>query len=203
MEATAWCILTTTPAQTLNLAASLNDSGIRAWTPVELVQREHARRSNKRVDVEVPIMPRFVFADFGRVRELLELSHSPALLFRVWDSARQRMIVKGHPSFRVFGNGMDRPIDDRALAHLRLVERRQRPKQQVRQFGVGESVKLTEGGFEGLTGIVEKIKGSHTFVRFPGSAWLVQIPTWVLISAIDETPVYHVGKTQALVAKAA
>lgn len=38
-----WCILTTTPGQTLNLAASLNDAGFSVWTPVEVRERRVGR----------------------------------------------------------------------------------------------------------------------------------------------------------------
>lgn len=184
-----WIILRTSAGQTLNLATSLTEAGYDVWTPTETVQKLRARRGNKREDVPSPLMPSFVFADADQLHRLATLARSPSLIYRVWDSELRRMVAKGHPQFSVFrSNGKHSILPDRALSPLRLAERRQKPKEEVKRYSVGEEVRLTEGGFEGLTGIVESVKGPNTFVRFPGAHWAVQIPTWVLIGAIDETP---------------
>jgi len=202
-----WCILRTASSQTLNLAQSLADAEFNVWTPSEIVQKQHARRKVKREDVAAPLMPSFVFAQATRLSELVALSHSPALTYRVWDREARRMVAKGHPRFSVFRHdGRHVLVPDRALVPLRAEERRQRHKAMAKRYAQGEQVKLTEGAFEGLTGTVDRSQGSRTWVRFPGAPWSVDFPTWVLLPAIDvESPV-HVGivlSEQALSAKAA
>lgn len=203
---TDWCILRCAGSSTLTLARSLGDAGFECWTPTTLVQVQRARRAVKREDVPSPIMPTFVFAQADRMAELLAMSHAPSMMFQIWDAEQRRMVTKGHPHFRVFGNGTARPIMDRELHHLRLAERKQVQKTKARIFAEGDRVKLTEAGFEGLTGTVRNTRGQHTWVIFPGMPAPVQMPTWVLLSAIDDNTTVHIGshkREQAQIAKAA
>lgn len=177
---TDWIILRCSSSSTLRLAESLAEAGFETWTPVEVVQRR-ARRSLKRDEVAQAMIPTFVFAEAHRLAELIALSHSPSLNFRVWDTHLRRMVTKGHPPFRVFGKGGIRPIADRELSHLRLTERRVAPKAMARAYAPGEQVRMTEGGFAGLTGTVDEQKGQYVTVSFPGWSLPVKVAAWVLL----------------------
>lgn len=203
---TDWIILRCSSSQTLRLAETLAEAGYGVWTPATTAQVKRARRQQKREDVPAPMMPTFVFAQAQHLHALLELSRSPSLLSRSWDPVLRRMITKGHAPFRVFGNGSSRPIRDRELNHLRLAERKDAPKAKARTYAKGDKVKLTEAGFEGLIGTVADARGKHTWVMFPGFPASVQMPTWVLLPAIDgmqPVQVEDVSSEQALLAKAA
>ena len=78
----AWAILRCSNCKTLDLAASLTDAGFEAWTPVETVMLR-PRRGNKREEVRQPLIASFVFARAVHLPGLLELSHSPALNYRI------------------------------------------------------------------------------------------------------------------------
>lgn len=203
---TDWCILRTASSQTLNLARSLADDGFEVWTPAKMEQRR-SRNGAKPEGVPTALVPSFVFAASAGLADLVALSHSPSLIYRRWDAEARRMVAHGHTKFSVFRHdGRHVLLPDRALAALRLAERRERPKEQVKQFAVGEPVKLTEAGFEGLTGTVTRAKGRSTWVMFPGALCAVQFPTWILLPAIDADSPVHVQAAlskQALSAKAA
>lgn len=203
---TDWIILRCGSSQTLRLAETLAEAGYAVWTPAIMAQVKHARRQQKREDAPAPLMPTFVFAQAQHLHALLELSRSPSLLSRSWDSVQRRMVTKGHAPFRIFGNGSARPIQDRELRHLRLAERKDMPKAKARTYAKDEKVKLSEAGFEGLIGTVTDTRGKHTWVLFPGFHSSVQMPTWVLLPAIDETQpvqVNGVSSEQAQLARAA
>ena len=110
-----WCILRTSGARTLALAASLNDAGLEAWTPLRTFKRLRSGKSSridgKRITVEVdaPILPSFVFA---RIAHLLDLEHASR-------DPRSR-----HPAFSVFHHAGRIPvIADRDVAGLQEAER--------------------------------------------------------------------------------
>lgn len=189
----AWFILRTSGKSTIALAAALADEGHTVWTPVEH-RSLRLPRSKRREQVALPLLPSFVFAGIESLPALLALSHSPALSYRVWDKELRKMVVKGRPYFSVFRHGGDVPtVSEASLASLRAAERRTAPKIVARVFVPGEVVKLTEGGFAGLTGTIEAVKGKFTTVRFPGFAEPVKIATWLLdgspvVSVSGETP---------------
>lgn len=146
-----WCVLRMAPAATLALARSLSAAGFDVWTPTEVVTKRVPRANVKR-KVTVALLPSFLFARAGHIPALLAIRADP---------------VKHHREFRLFRQADRFPlIDDDALAPLRLIERRMKP----RDGGLvgGERVKLTEGGFAGLSGVVESSRGDFATVAIPG-----------------------------------
>src|SRR5688500_10204211 len=95
-----WVILRCSGGSTLKLANSLTEAGYESWSPVETVNRR-SREGSKPEPVRLPLMPSYVFAAADRQQELIELSRSPSLNYRIWDSELKRMVTKGHPYFRL------------------------------------------------------------------------------------------------------
>ena len=199
---TDWCILRCSNCKTLELSASLVDAGYEAWSPAETVSRR-ARRGNKREDVRKPLIASFVFAKADRMDDLLALSHSPTLNYQVWDTEQRRMVTRGHPYFRV---SHLRLIPDTQLSNLRAVERKRRPKGKSIAFEPGVVVRITEGGFEGLVGVVEECRGDYATVTLDDWSAPAKIATWLLHALLDDPRMVHVSgqvSDKASLAKAA
>jgi transcription antitermination factor NusG len=197
-----WCILRCSGCKTLELAASLNEAGFEAWAPVETVVLR-PRRGNKRMEVVKPLVASLVFARADRLQDLLALSHSPTLTYQTWDSDLRRMVVRGRPYFRV---PPLRLVPDAQLDGLRNAERKRRPKGKPKAFAPGSMVRIIEGGFEGLRGIVDECRGDYASVTVAGWGVPVKVATWLLEQALDDAPAVHVSSCsieQALSAKAA
>jgi transcription antitermination factor NusG len=186
---TDWCILRCSNCKTLELAASLTDAGFEAWSPAETISRR-ARSGNKREEVRKPLVASFVFARANRMDDLLALSHSPTLNYRVWDSALRRMVVRGHPYFRV---SQLRLVPDGQLSNLRAIEHKRRPKGKPRAFEIGTVVRITEGGFEGLIGLVEECRGDYATVTLDDWSAPAKIATWLLHPILDDPRMVHVS----------
>ncbi len=199
-------MLNTSSQSTLSLAKSLAEAEFEAWSPVETIER-HARRTNAREIITRALLPTMVFVKSDRLTELVTLSRSPALLYRVWDKELHRMVTKGMPTFRPFRHAGRYPlIDDRALEPLRIAERRVRAKAEQPRHTMGDRVRVTDAGFEGLAGTVLKVKGQWAWVLFKGWPVQVKVSTWLLIDDIDAKPAVHVSarkSEQAQSAKAA
>jgi len=197
----SWCILRTLPSRTLQLAISLADAGFEVWTPVESIKPAPPKRGpDERPSrprklpalVTRPLLPSFVFARADRLAELLALSRSPAQLYRVWDTEQRRMVVRGHPFFRLFHAGDDIPlVTDDQLAPLRRIASRRKPRGKPRVFSAGDQVKLIEGAFAGLTGTVQEMRGKFAKVLFPGSTQAFDFFPWVLIPVVDPAGEVH------------
>jgi hypothetical protein len=182
MDNSQWCILRTGAARTLPLAASLAAAGLTVWTPTQMVRR--AGRGRQRRDVEeraAPITPTFVFASAGDLYDLIRIASDP---------------VSRHPPFSIFRHRDRYPlIFDRSLAPLREEENRHRLRQLKktrRVLELGSSIRLAEGPFAGMTGIVEGGNGKQAVVNF-GSGFLVSIATYLL-----ETDVVQDGNKPTL-----
>jgi transcription antitermination factor NusG len=167
-RASDWCILRTSPGRTLSLAKSLSNVGLDVWTPTQTHDRRRPR-SKETVQIEAPIMPTFVFARASLVPELMRL----------------RMLeVSPHPGFSLFQHmGRTPLIADREIANLRVIEElaaRARLKKSHRYvFPAGEKVRVAEGNFVGLEGVVEGGDGKFALVCF-GGAMQFKIATFLL-----------------------
>jgi hypothetical protein len=157
-----WCILRTNGRCTLKLASSLRAVGIAAWTPSRIVNQRvpRSRATKKRT---MPIMPTFVFADADHLDRLRALEMQPS----------QRLAI-----FRHLGSVP--LISDRALDALRATERKVMPRHQQRTWREGQSVRVPEGAFAGMSGQVEQSDGKYTLVCF-GGLMRVKIETFLLI----------------------
>jgi transcription antitermination factor NusG len=177
-----WCILRVTPSRTLQLAAALADGGFNVWTPIEAVK---VSKRGRLESTSRPMLPSFVFASADRLAELMDLSHSPSPTYLVWDAEQRRMVAKGYPYFRIFRPSA-RPIPDHELTALRRIEGRRKPRGKVPMYKAGDPVKLTEGVYGGLRGVVVEVrKKSEVRVRIPGSTYEFDVQAWILIPDPD------------------
>lgn len=165
--ADGWCILRCAGPRTLKVAASLAAGGLDVWTPSET--REQRRgRARERVECEVPIMPTFVFARAIAVGQLVDILSSP---------------LNPHPPFSIFRfQGRIPVVADRDIAGLRQAEERgrvRRLRSERRVIPVGTNIRMTEGGFAGISGVVEAGNGKFALVAFGGS-FRVKIATFLL-----------------------
>ena len=163
---TQWCILRMSGGSTLPVAQSLAEAGFDVWTPVE-VQQSRKPRSKVKVERRVPIMPTYVFARAARLADLIAIAKAP---------------TSPHPQFSVFHYAGRIPlIADRSLEPLRAAERDKTRVKDMPVFTKGERVKLTEGGFAGMSGVVELSKGKFTLVAFPGFQVPIRISSLLLL----------------------
>lgn len=151
---TRWIILRTSGRCTLGLATSLKRAGYDVWTPAQ-TSTFRAPRTNAKREVTLPIIPTFVFARADRLLDLLDLADSP---------------TKGHDEFSVFHYfGRIPLLADRELEALRSEETRAVPKRKRKVYSKGERVRIPEGSFAGMSGVVQQSDGSHVLVSFGGS----------------------------------
>lgn len=174
----SWCILRTSGARTLPLAASLRSAGFDVWTPVQTSTKRRGS-SRVRVECEAPVMPTFVFARATDLARLAEVA-----------SSRTSM----HPAFSIFRYlGRVPLIADAEMAGARKVEDRDRRKIIVktrRSFSAGQSVKVSDGPAAGLSGeVVEDCNGKFVLVAF--GAVQLKIGTWLL--GTDEVQTRHIA----------
>lgn len=163
-----WCILRTTAGSTIPLLKSLSAIGFDVWTPVH-VYRRRMPRTKAKVEREEAMMPTYLFARADRLTDLVELSVLP---------------VKDHRDFRLFQQQNRYPLlGDQALAALRTEERKLQVVEKTKPgFAKGDRVKLTEGGFAGMSGTVESVQGKFASVAFPnyfGNS--IKIASWHLL----------------------
>lgn len=162
-----WCILRTSGRGTLRLAESLTRDGIEAWTPSALIERRRPR-SRAKSEKPVPIMPSYVFASARHLERIMLLAERPG----------------SHDAFSLFHYfGGIALCADKDLEPLRSAEKRALPKSRQRGFRPGQTVRVPEGSFGGMSGIVERSDGGYTMVCFGGSI-RVKIATFLLRSAI-------------------
>lgn len=211
-----WCILRTSGGQTLPLARSLRASGFDVWTPARTIRKTVRARTpsgSRHLEVELPILPTFVFA---RERELAMLA----------DAAAQ--LVSRHPAFSIFRHGGRIPLvsdgdvaglraeEERAAATIQAMRdaethaeaekiriaamkseaaRRRATKEMERAYLAtlrarpialvpGASVRVAEmPALAGVAGVIESTDKSFAMVRFGSQSW--KIDGWRL-SPFDE-----------------
>lgn len=168
-----WCILRTSGRKTIGLFRSLRAAGVDVWTPIE-TRTKRKMRSRDRVDQDIAIMPTYIFARADRLDDLFEIAANP---------------TKDHADFSVFHYRDRIPlISETQLNHLRTFEdklesRRQRLLRQMERriaepIPVGDIVKMQEGPFRGLSGIVEESDGRYTLLCF--DRVFLKIDTFIL-----------------------
>lgn len=159
-----WAILRCSNCKTLDLAASLNEAGFEAWSPVEIATKRVPRANVKR-KVAIALLPSYVFAGAAHLLELLEIINQP---------------VSAHAKFRLLREADRIPlIPDAALAPLRRAERYRKPLE--RGLAPGEKVRLTEGAFAGCNGVVQTARGKYAMVVIPGFRMPLKIAEWHLL----------------------
>lgn len=109
-------------------------------------------------------MPSFVFAGAIHLPRLAMLEERPG----------------SHEAFSLFRHYGALPLlSDLDLEPLRSAENRAVPKRRRRTFGIGSAVRVPEGSFGGMTGLVEETAGKFTLVCFGGNI-RVKIATFLL-----------------------
>jgi hypothetical protein len=157
----SWCILRMASADTLKVARALDAAGLSVWTPTE---RKFGRkpRTRARYEREAAIMPTYAFGHVRCLGSLLRLTALP---------------TSDYPKFQVFRfNGGIPLVSDEALEPLRQLEQHNaslfarwvRKGMKAPTFAPGSQVRMTEGAFGGLSGIVEGAQGQYTLVSIPG-----------------------------------
>ena len=165
-----WCILRMSGARTLPVMRSLIAAGIEAWTPVETVKVRRSRGKTGREEREGAMLPTFVFA---------AAEHLPALAAAIRDPRSP------HPAFSIFRHlGRVPLVSDRGIEALRMAERRAVPKHKQHAFRSGDSVRMPDGPFGGMSGTVTKGDGRRTFVQLGGWFGEVEIETFQLLSNV-------------------
>jgi hypothetical protein len=153
----SWCILRMASTDTLRLARSLTDAGLSVWTPVER-RVARLRLDRSRIHRETALMPSYAFGRVEHVDELLRLAMIPH---------------REHPRFSVFryNNGIPLIADDQLEALRGEEERTARVFDKFLRRGMkgprlapGSEVRLPDGPFAGITGIVEGTEGQFTLI---------------------------------------
>lgn len=170
---TDWCILRTAGRQTLSLAEQLSKDGLLTWAPSMVVRKRTPRKRDVR-NVEVAVLPSFVFARAGDLDTLIALENAP---------------TKACPDFAVFRHMDKIPIiTDDQLGPLRVFEEREAMRAAMRarkknrhryNIPAGSTVQISEGPFGGMMGVVKSGDGKFTAVSFGG--WDVKIATFILM----------------------
>lgn len=161
-----WCILRVGASRTITLADSLAHLG--AWTPRETFERRIPRKT-ERETITIPIMPTYVFAPAKHILDLIELA-------KAWNKPCPDFSLQRHPDRIGYA-----VTPDCQLNPLRIAERAGTPLEQVRTFDPGERVKLTEGGFSGMSGTVQTSDGKYTMLAFPNFAIPIKVETLRLL----------------------
>lgn len=174
-----WCILRTAGPRTISLTWSLCRAGIAAWTPSQV--RSIRRGRHCAITTEVPLLPTFVFAPAADLSVLGRLAIDP---------------LSPHPQFSLFrwGDGVV-TISEPELHRLAEAEDALRPKpiapagkRAGQPIAVGSEVRIPEGPFGGMTGVVQQSDGRMTLVAF-GNILDVKIETFLLQeSGVLDTP---------------
>lgn len=209
----AWCILQTAGGRTLPLARSLTAAGVEVWTPVRTIRRPapgQRRRlvmgqRRKMIEVDVAILPGFVFARASALSDLVRIS---------FDEGSR------HPAFTVFQVAGRAPlVGDTSVAGLRAEEaaaavaaqalrdadtrdearrlraermrteraRRAALRRERRDFADGARVEVEEmPAMDGLVGKVIASTGTVVTIDF-GGAFPMQVEAWrVIPSALSD-----------------
>lgn len=220
-RADRWCILRTSAGRTLPLARALAAAGFEVWTPMRIINRPapgQARRlvlgvRRHMIEVEVPILPGFVFARAPHMEMLSHLSLDPA---------------SEHPSFSVFQHAGRAPeVSDASIAGLRVAEaeaaaiteaarqaatrdeeRRARAEQlrtrraqmmalkrERKELGEGDKVGVADmPALAGLIGTVETSTGTAAVINFGGTLSM-KIEAWrvIPVALLEQTGNTHIA----------
>lgn len=205
-----WFILRTSGGQTLPLMKSLRDAGFDVWSPARTIRRLMFRgtASQRSTELDVPILPTFVFAREAHIEEL---------------AIAAARTISPHPAFSIFRHGDRVPLvsdgdvaglqeeEARAtetiqairaaethaeaekirIAAIKSEAARRRATKELerarlaelrssnRSFAPGTHVDVLEApAFAGVAGVVEASDGSVARVRFGALSW--KIDAWRL-----------------------
>ncbi len=180
--------------RTLKVATSLREAGIEIWTPV-VIHKRRAPRTKAVTSVERPIAPTFAFAAAEHIEQLLAIRRDP---------------LSPHPAFSLLHHRGDVVrIKDSDLAGLRAAQVDEQRKagslgkQRPAAIEVGVGVRMDEGPFAGMSGIVTSSDGRRTYLNFGGLLGRCEIETSQIQPDQLEAPVLTPAHQQAPAALAA
>lgn len=182
--AEGWIILRTKGRHTLSLAKSLAEDGYEVWTPSR-TRNIVIPKANARREVTLPLLASFVFARSSHLIDLLQLAELPVKPRR---GAGLRQAA--HSDFSVFHDHDGRRIpivSDRELENLRALEAKLAipiRKKKARAYAKGEHVRIDEGSFAGMTGVVKESNRGTAEVCF-GGRYTVKISAFLLKPMAD------------------
>ena len=199
---TDWCILRTSGGRTLNLARSLAEAGFDVWTPTRTIKRPHGKPDAKgrraTIEIDLPILPTFVFARVGGLSNLAHIAGDPAHQhppFSIFSHAGRIPLI-GNTSVSGLQEeerlaakhiGALRDAETREeqrrirVAALRTKRERERALRAERhEFAVGTQVSVTDQpSLAGMTGVIARSDGRSAVVAFGGSLTMT-IEAWRL-----------------------
>jgi transcription antitermination factor NusG len=154
----SWCILRMASADTLRLAKSLTDAGLQVWTPVERkVARSRLDRS--RIHREAALMPSYVFGRVEHVNELLRL----AMMQTRREHARFS-VFRYQGGIPLIADGQLDALRDEEGRAARVFDKWKRRGMKGPTLTPGTEVKMPDGPFAGISGIVEGTEGQYTLI---------------------------------------
>lgn len=175
----AWFILRMASSDTLGVLKALSKAGYDAWTPVER-KKGKMPRTRTEYDKEFALMPSYVFVSVHHLPEIQHLAMLPP---------------RNVPRFTVFQHQGGIPlVADDQLDALRaeegrlqtVYERACRKGKRGPKFNPGHIVRIDEGGFMGMEGVVESQQGQFTLVSFEGFHAPIKIASILLEREGDE-----------------
>lgn len=181
-----WCILRMASGDTLRLVKSLKNAGIEAWAPVEK-RLAKMPRTGAPFDKETALMPTYVFASVDHVNELLRLALAPG---------------QAHPKFTVFRHRGGIPLiaDDQLDAlrgeearKARVFEKWSRRGKKGPKLAAGSEVRLPDGPFAGMSGIVVDQQGQYTLIASSlfGRAFEIKVASLLLVENMAQDGLPH------------
>jgi hypothetical protein len=216
-----WCILRTSGGRTVPLARSLAAAGFDVWTPVRTIRRPapgQGRRlvmgqRRKLIDVDLAILPGFVFARADQLHDLVRAAGaepSPHPSFSVFHQAGRVPLVRDTSIIGLRAAEEDarelrraemeaetREEARRARAdRMRTESNRRKMLRRVTKELPSATEVMVEGmpAFDGLIGVVVEGRGATAVVEFGGSL-RIEIEAWQLTPTLLQN-----GNTQQGVA---
>lgn len=203
-----WIILQTSSGRTLPLCRSLTDAHIQAWSPRRTIWRpaQGQRRrtvlglTRHMIEVDVPILPGFVFAREEHIDDLVRIALSPATIhpaFSVFQFAGRAPLIgdaaiagllhaeaEAMAAAQAKRDAISREEERRSRANQMRTERERRKalRSQRKDFALGERVGVIDmPAFSGIVGEVVKSAGTTATIDFGGLFGEVQVEAWRVI----------------------
>jgi hypothetical protein len=189
----SWCILRMASGDTLRVVEALIEEGLGAWTPLNWrIGRTKITRS--RFDEPLPLMPGYAFGDVGHIDQIVRLSGLRRRdLPRFWFLESERhtgctpLIVDGEL-------GALRREEERLRA---VFEREKRRGIKPTIFGKGTEVKMIDGAYAGLSGVVEGMRGKDAIVSIPGFNEPIKVASLLLLESVAKDVLPHEAAARA------
>jgi hypothetical protein len=211
-----WCILRTDGSKTLPLMRSLSAVRLDVWTPARTIRKvtRPGTRHEQRSELDVPILPTFVFArerDLPVLADITQLSVSPHPGFSIFRYAGRIPLVgdaevaglraeeaRAAATMQAMRDAESREEAERIrIAAIKSEAARRRATMELERarqaelrakpliVAVDDEVAVEKmPALVGIPGVVKSIVGPHAFVQFGNHTW--KIEGWRLSPYLDE-----------------